>query len=189
MSTIRDMYIELLEANDIDFKGNASNKTMKKLLEDNGIVIDTDDSLIMEEDDESAVMEDIEDDPRELEELKLKAFEMGVAVHPLWGIAEINAMFEQRVIDERNLSLMVGTVQQRTKRALELQPKVEIYIPVDQLNPQVKKIHVWVNGVKYGMPVGQSHRVPKTVAEIYMESLAKTNKALAKIKMQELTVE
>lgn len=51
----------------------------------------------------------------------------------------------------------------RARGALAKQPKEEVFIPIDPINPKDKVAYVAVNGYSYGIPKGKKVLVPKSV--------------------------
>jgi len=189
----REHAFKLLEENGIEVKKNESNRNLQALLEENEIVMETFD----DEEDEEIVI-DMGETPElktraklDLKTVRRQAFNLGIPVDPDWSAEEIADRIHhvEGNSNAENIRNMVGTAQQKTRKLLELEPKVTIYVQPDQLNPQKKKEYVWINGVRFGMAVGHSYEVPKPVADVYIESRTKTNKALQRIKITELTID
>jgi hypothetical protein len=60
------------------------------------------------------------------------------------------------------------------------QPKVDLFIPKDPLNPNNTR-WVCVNGVEYYLAVGKKIKVPACVADVWNESYTATQEAYDKI--------
>lgn len=77
-------------------------------------------------------------------------------------------------VDRQNIS---RDYAYRTKEALEKEEKVKIFIPYDELNPDLNIAEVDLNGYKYQIPRGEEYEVPKSIYEIWKESYEKTLRA------------
>lgn len=51
----------------------------------------------------------------------------------------------------------------RARGALAKQPKQEVYIPIDPINPKDTVAYVAINGYSYGIPKGKKVLVPQSV--------------------------
>jgi hypothetical protein len=70
------------------------------------------------------------------------------------------------------------------KQQLDAMPKVAIMIPVDPLN-KGDVVPIGCNGVVYAVPRGKQFMVPELIAQIWMDSYEKTQKANDKIAIVE----
>ena len=67
------------------------------------------------------------------------------------------------------------------KEQLEKEPKVKIFIPVDEMNPELTIAEINLSGYKYQIPRGEEYEVPKSIYEIWKESYEKTLRAERRI--------
>lgn len=67
------------------------------------------------------------------------------------------------------------------KEQLEKEPKVKIFIPVDEMNPDLTIAEINLSGYKYQIPRGEEYEVPKSIYEIWKESYEKTLRAERRI--------
>ena len=67
------------------------------------------------------------------------------------------------------------------KEQLEEEPKVKIFIPVDEMNPELTIAEINLSGYKYQIPRGEEYEVPKSIYEIWKESYEKTLRAERRI--------
>lgn len=58
-----------------------------------------------------------------------------------------------------------------TKALLDKQPKVKMFVPLENGEPAGTILPVNINGHRYNVPKGQTVDVPQTVAEVIAESL------------------
>lgn len=70
---------------------------------------------------------------------------------------------------------------QKVKEQLEKEKKVNIFIPVDEMNPDLDIFEINLSGYKYQIPRGQEFQVPVSIYEIWKESYEKTLRAERKI--------
>ena len=69
----------------------------------------------------------------------------------------------------------------KVKEQLEKEPKVKIFIPVDEMNPDLTIAEINLSGYKYQIPRGEEYEVPKSIYEIWKESYEKTLRAERRI--------
>lgn len=67
------------------------------------------------------------------------------------------------------------------KEQLEEETKVKIFIPVDEMNPELTIAEINLSGYKYQIPRGEEYEVPKSIYEIWKESYEKTLRAERRI--------
>ena len=67
------------------------------------------------------------------------------------------------------------------KEQLEQEPKMKIFIPVDEMNPELTIAEINLSGYKYQIPRGEEYEVPKSIYEIWKESYEKTLRAERRI--------
>ena len=67
------------------------------------------------------------------------------------------------------------------KEQLEKEPKVKIFIPIDEMNPELTIAEINLSGYKYQIPRGEEYEVPKSIYEIWKESYEKTLRAERRI--------
>ena len=102
-------------------------------------------------------------------------------------LEEVEAEVEEEVEERRPVSNKLENQNAPKKFAysvkeqLEKEPKVKIFIPVDEMNPDLTIAEINLSGYKYQIPKGEEYEVPKSIYEIWKESYEKTLRAERRI--------
>ena len=102
-------------------------------------------------------------------------------------LEEVEAEVEEEVEERRPVSNKLENQNAPKKFAysvkeqLEKEPKVKIFIPVDEMNPDLTIAEINLSGYKYQIPRGEEYEVPKSIYEIWKESYEKTLRAERRI--------
>lgn len=71
---------------------------------------------------------------------------------------------------DATLEVVVQQEQKALKAKMKSETQVPVIIPADPMNPGITAVPVFVNGVRFDIPVGKMVKVPQSVAGILADS-------------------
>ena len=99
-------------------------------------------------------------------------------------IAEVEALAEEAVTKhEPERVVGLDEVAKKTKEDLKAYPLVEVFIPLDNGNPNDDIFPVNLNGYTIQIPKGKRYKVPEPIREIAEQSYNASLKASGMLKM------
>ena len=98
-------------------------------------------------------------------------------------IAEVEAMAEE-VVSKKQPERVVGLdeIAKKTKEDLKKYPLVDIFIPIDESNPNDDIFPINLNGYTIQVPKGKRYKVPEPMYQIWEHSYNSSLKASGMIK-------